>query len=46
MPIQAEYTWSERLDQIRFQIPLKGISAKKVDVEGKTRQLTPFLLYK
>eukprot|EP01039_Chlorochromonas_danica_P003779 gene3781-4129_t len=48
MPIQAEYTWSERLDQIRFQIPLKGISAKKVDVEVSGRHLKvnfdPYLL--
>jgi dyslexia susceptibility 1 candidate gene 1 protein len=32
MPIVAEYSWSEKKDQVNVSLPLKGVSASKVDI--------------
>jgi hypothetical protein len=34
MPLKGEYTWSEKKDQVKLVIPLKGVSASKVDIFG------------
>ena len=48
MPVSGEYTWSESDVCIDIAIPLKGVSAKKVDVFTASRILKvsypPFLL--
>lgn len=36
MPLRAEYSWTEKLDQLILVVPLKGVSAKKVDIFGET----------
>ncbi len=35
MPLKGEYSWTEKRDQIKVIIPLKGVSASKVDIFGK-----------
>jgi dyslexia susceptibility 1 candidate gene 1 protein len=48
MPVSGEYTWSESEGCIEVSIPLKGVSAKKVDVFTTSMVLKvsypPFLL--
>ncbi|KAL7544394.1 hypothetical protein ACHAWF_007776 [Thalassiosira exigua] len=48
MPLSGEYAWSEADDHIVVQIPLKGVSPKKVDVFTASTILkvsyAPFLL--
>lgn len=36
MPIKADYTWTEKKDTVKVVIPLKGVSASKVDVFGRS----------
>lgn len=48
MPVSGEYTWTDKNDRIEVAIPLKGVSAKKVDVFTASTILkvsySPFLL--
>lgn len=32
MPIKGAYTWSEKSDSLLVSVPLKGVSAKLVDI--------------
>lgn len=35
MALQGDYDWSQRLDQIIVNIPLKGTNPKNADILGK-----------
>ncbi len=35
MPLKGDFSWSEKKDQVKVLIPLKGVSASKVDIFGK-----------
>jgi hypothetical protein len=34
MPLKGEYTWTEKKDQLKISIPLKGVAPSKVDIFG------------
>lgn len=42
MPIKADYTWTEKKDTVKVVIPLKGVSANKVDVLGEDSSFFAF----
>jgi dyslexia susceptibility 1 candidate gene 1 protein len=48
MPVTASYTWSEKKDSIKVLLPLKGVSANKVDILVSSATLkvnfAPFIL--
>ncbi len=48
MPVRGEYRWNETNDSLRIEIPLKGVSPKKVDIFVSTSVLkinySPYLV--
>mmetsp|Transcript_23746 Transcript_23746/g.25991 ORF Transcript_23746/g.25991 Transcript_23746/m.25991 type:complete len:783 (-) Transcript_23746:142-2490(-) len=48
MPVRGEYRWNETSDSLRIEIPLKGVSPKKVDIFVSTSVLkinySPYLV--
>eukprot|EP01031_Cornospumella_fuschlensis_P026010 gene26010-31409_t len=48
MSVKADYSWVDKKDSIKISLPLKGISAKKVDIFVSARSLkvnfSPYLL--
>ena len=46
MPIKGAYTWSEKSDSLLVSVPLKGVSAKLVDivVSATTVKVGPYTL--
>lgn len=46
MPLQGEYSWSEKKDSLKVSVALKGVSASKVDISGmKFEPSHDYLLY-
>ena len=40
MPIAGSYEWSQKKEQVKIKLPLKGVSPTKVDILGIYTYLT------
>ena len=44
MVLKGEDQWTEKRDQVKVSIPLKGVAPSKVDIFGKNTT-TPYIVY-